>query len=338
MPRSHRTAFALATLLVLGPGLALGAPTHRATPRAAVGPAKSTAPDSTSHGVRAAREDSTMTLHGGQEGTVFKTLTVEGEDRVHIEFDRPTLDLDLDPAHVAGLDLGTARDVLDRTSPDLVTPLMQSSANQRSPWVAHPWLNRFGADAVARFHPELTDVARWKLVIANAKGQSVYSLGGQGNPPREITWDGRSSTGEPVVPGLTYSYVVEAYDRAGNKRNFVGQGFRVDAFRVTTPDGPALAFTGQLLATDPSSVASDQPAAIVIEAASWLNQSAATQKAVRVTATARSLDRANTLASQVTRQLASLTLGDPARIQPVAKVEPDAPEDGVVRIVPGARP
>ena len=58
-------------------------------------------------------------------------------------------------------------------------------------------------------------------------------------PPEEITWDGRSSRGEPVTPGLTYSYVFEAFDRAGNKRNFVGEGFRLTAYRLAT-----LAFVG----------------------------------------------------------------------------------------------
>ena len=35
-----------------------------------------------------------------------------------------------------------------------------------------------------------------------------------------------------VTPGLTYSYVFEAFDRAGNKRNIVGPGFTVPAYRI----------------------------------------------------------------------------------------------------------
>ena len=46
--------------------------------------------------------DSSMTLRAGQAGTEFRSMTVEGEDRVHIDFVRPelVLDLELRPAGV----------------------------------------------------------------------------------------------------------------------------------------------------------------------------------------------------------------------------------------------
>jgi hypothetical protein len=277
--------------------------------------------------------DSGLTLRGGQEGTVFRTLTVEGEDRIHVDFERPELMLDLEPGNVPGLDLGTARDVLDRTLPDLVAPLRASSAALRTPYLARPWLRQFGADAVARFRPEVTDVERWKLMVADSKGQAVRTFEGRGRPPQEIAWDGSGQDGAPVVPGLTYSYVFEAHDRAGNRRNFVGEGFRVAAFRIETPGGPALAFSGRLLAVDGPAPGSGLPA-IVLEAASWLNHSAAVRRPVRVTATARSLEQATALASAVVRQLSACALGDPARFQAATRVEPDAAEDGVVHITP----
>jgi hypothetical protein len=279
--------------------------------------------------------DSTLTLRGGQEGTVFRTLTVEGEDRIHVDFERPELMLDLQPADVPGLDLGTARDVLDRTLPDLVAPLQASSAAFRAPYLARPWLRQFGSGSVARFHPEVKDVERWRLMVADAKGQTVKTFEGRGRPPQEIAWDGAGQDGAPVVPGLTYSYVFEAHDRAGNRCNFVGEGFRVAAFCMETPDGPALAFAGRLLAVDGPALGA-APSAIVLEAASWLNHSAAVRRPVRVTATARSPEQATALASAVVRQLSTCTLGDPARLQAVTRVEPDAAEDGVVRITPVA--
>ena len=288
------------------------------------------APDAVSP---AAPPDTTLTLRGGQDGTVFRTLTVEGEDRVHVDFARPELALDLQPGDVPGLDLGTARDVLDRTLPDLVAPLLASTSAFRSPYLARPWLRQFGCGAVARFRPEGKDVERWKLVLADSKGQTVRTFEGRGQPPREIAWDGSAQDGTPVVPGLTYSYVFEAHDRAGNKRNFVGDGFRVAAFRVDAPDGPALAFSGRLLAADGPAPGSAPPV-ILLEAASWINHSAAVRRPVRVTATARSLEQATTLGSVAARELSACTLGDPARFQVVTRVEPDAAEDGVIRIAP----
>ncbi len=45
-----------------------------------------------------------MKLQGGEEGTIFKSLRIEGEDRVRIEFERPPLELSLDPKTAPGLD------------------------------------------------------------------------------------------------------------------------------------------------------------------------------------------------------------------------------------------
>jgi hypothetical protein len=285
---------------------------------------------------RSGGEDSTMTMHGGQEGTVFKSLTVEGEDRIHLDFDRPELKVELDPTRAPGLDWGSARDVLDRTAPDLATPLVMQSAHEPSPYVAHPWLSHFASGAVARFRPNLTGVASWKLAVVDARGETVATYSGQGEPPREIAWNGRSQGGAPVVPGLTYSYVLEAHDKAGNKRNFVGQGFKVNAYRLDTPEGPMMVLSAQELpAMTPGravavSAATTPP--ILIEAASWLNQRDKPNQPVRVTATAKSYEAAQALADFVIRSMTPQLIGDPARMQAVAEVQADAPEGGTIKI------
>jgi len=281
-----------------------------------------------------AASDSAMILRGGQEGTAFRTLTIEGEDRVHVDFERPALDLDLDPTQVPGLDLGTARDVLDRTLPDLVTPMLSVSASGTSPYLARPWLRQFGTGPLVRFRPETRDVERWKLIVVDSRGQTVRTFEGHGRPPEEITWDGRTASGSTAVPGLTYSYAVEAYDRAGNRRNVVGRGFGVNAFVFDTPQGPILTFSGRLLGADPYASGPQSPSTVVLEAASRINQAPAFQRPLRVTATARSREQAANLAARVVRELGALTLGDPARLQARSQVEPDAPEDGVIRIAP----
>ena len=286
-----------------------------------------------------------MTLHGGQERTDFRTLTVEGEDRVHVEVERPPLVLDLDPDKVPGLESGTAGDVLNRVAPDLTTAYLATSANQPTPYVAHPWLSQFATGAVARFEPNVKDVERWKLMVADSKGQIVKTFEGRGDPPKQVQWDGRSQNGTPVTPGLTYSYIFEAYDKAGNKRNFVGQGFRVSAYRLDSPSGPVLVFSGQnLLAAQKSGTSfgmgagtgSRQTPSIILEAASWLNQSERVAQPIRVTATARSYEQASFLSKVVGNSLSQYVLGDPARIQTVGEVVPDAPDGGMVRIALGA--
>ena len=352
-----RLAFLMALTLLAAPataatkagrakGAAVKAPATSATTEATTAPkgsqtASPKAPETAAAPTGAAKQNDDMTIPSGQEGAVFKSLTVEGEDRVHFEFERPALSLELDPNKAPGLDWGSARDVLNRTVPDLGAPMLQSSSQVGYPYLAHPWLERFQTGAVARFRPEVKGVERWKLTVVDSKGQTVATFEGKGEPPREIAWDGRTAGGGLVVPGLTYSYVLEARDKAGNKRNFVGQGFKVSAYRLNSIDSPVMVFTGrELPSPDPTRPASspnerEATAPILMEAAGWLNQSPKAVQAVKVTATARTMEQAQTLCALVTRQMTPYLLGDPARIQAVTDVQPDAPEGGAVRITAG---
>lgn len=279
------------------------------------------------------------TIKGGQDRTDLQSLTIEGEDRVHVEIERPPLALQLNPSQVKGLDFGTAQDVLDRTQPDLTTQYFGVSTGERSPYTARPWLRQFASGAVARFQPNVRGTERWKLTVADSRGQTVAQFNGKGDAPKEIVWDGRSTTGAPVTPGITYSYVFEAVDKAGNKRNFVGQGFKVSAYRLDAPLGPTLVFSAQMLqegavatAYGPTGAATRPAPPIVLEVASTLNQSPRVSQPIRVDVSGRTYEYANATAKQVAAWIASLTIGDPARVQAVAQVEPDAPEGGTVRI------
>jgi len=319
------------------------ATTAAATPKASATKKSVARTDSTASTAASKKKtdaEGDYTLRGGQEGTVFKSLTVEGEDRVHVDFERPELKLDLDLQKAPGLEWGSAADVLNRSNSDLGAPLVGLSAKQTNPYLGRPWLSEFGTGPIARFHPSAEGVASWKLFVVDSKGATVRTFWAKGDPPKEIDWDGRATDGTPVTPGLTYSYVFEAHDKAGNKRNVVGQGFAVTAYRIDGPDGPTLLFSATELqsAAGASSApaapgGSETPAAppILLEAASWLNQ-AELSRPIQVTATARSKEMADALANNVKRTLAPLVLGDPTRLAAVALVEADAPEGGTLSI------
>lgn len=143
-----------------------------------------------------------------------------------------------------------------------------------------------------------------------------------------------------MPPGYTYSYVVEAWDRAGNKRNFVGKGFALPAYRVTASGGLSFLFPGSEALTGGSRRGTGRtaPSPEILEAASRINQETGTNGTVRIVVTARTYEQADTMAREIADSLRSLLLGGPARVQHVADVRADAPEAGTVSIVlePGA--
>ena len=177
--------------------------------------------------------------------------------------------------------------------------------------------------------------------MLDSKGEIVRTYEGKDDAPKEISWDGRSQGGTLVTPGLTYSYYFEAFDKAGNKRNFVGEGFKVSAYRVDSPAGPVLVFSGQSVIQAQKSGrsfgmgsgnGSRAVPAVILEAVSWINQSQNVAQPVQVTVNARSYEQANLLAKQVGATMTELALGDPARIRTSAEVAPDAADGGVVRV------
>jgi hypothetical protein len=277
---------------------------------------------------REQKADSAMVLEGGESGTAFKSLRVEGEDQIRIAFARPSLNLDIDPLSASGLEWETIDDVLAHGGLDLVTPFVRHSAIDRPVYFARPWLDEFSSQGVARFRPAMEGVESWRLVIANSAGGTVATFDGTGKTLSEIMWDGRASNGFPVPPGLTYSYVFEAADRAGNKRSIVGDGFELPAYRLTTNDGMVLLFAGEDLSR--TGVRASPVSPVLLETASWLNQFGPGKGTIRIEAIARSFADSKALAATVVKALTPLIVSDPVQLQTVTTVDPNAPAGGSV--------
>jgi hypothetical protein len=274
-----------------------------------------------------------MTLKGGDQGTVFDDLTIHGEDKIRIEFDRPPLDLTIDPGSAPGLTWDRSLEVLDRNAPSATFPLLSRSAGEESPYLAHPYFSVLATGPVARFSPKVEGVERWKLNVADSRGETVAVFEGKGKPPQTLTWDGMTQGGKPALPGLVYSYVFEAFDKAGNKRNFMGDGFEVRPYLRRTPTSALILFTGADLTSPAGTGAASQPdPPILVETAGWLNQLPSPTAPIRVEARARSFDQAKSLADRVAAGLTPLLLGDSTRLAEVTTVQPDAPEGGAVLI------
>jgi hypothetical protein len=172
-------------------------------------------------------------------------------------------------------------------------------------------------------------------MVADSKGETVAVFEGKKEPPEEIIWDGRSTEGRPVPPGLTYSYVLEAYDRAGNKRNFMGEGFELPAYRIDTEQGRMLLFSGGELPRilNPAYGEAAPPPAILLDVVNNINQEQSSDSPVHIEVSARSFEDADRLARDIVAMLKPYFLGNPLRIQPATRVQPDAPEHGTVVVL-----
>ncbi|HOX24443.1 MAG TPA: hypothetical protein PLL30_01640 [Candidatus Krumholzibacteria bacterium] len=280
-----------------------------------------------------AAPDSSLILTGDAEGSVLRSLTVEGENRIKFDFERPELTVDLDPAQAPGLVWGDAKDVLDRTVPDRVGPLLALSVAGLSPYRPQPWLAAFRSGPVARFRPQTGDISHWELAVVDARGEVAREFSGD-KVPDEITWDGLNQQGEPATPGLTYSYVFTALDRAGNRKRYVGEGFQVPPFRLETKRGPLLVFSGADVGAGTG--ASAAPSPLVQEVASWLNRSLGPDTPILITVTAPSAAAAEILGERVRGALVPLLPGDPARVVLRFDVLRGGPDSGSVRVEPAA--
>ncbi len=275
-----------------------------------------------------ATENADLALKGNQDGTVFRSLTVEGENRVQIRFERPELGIDIDPTEAPGLMLENSLSILNRTVPDLVAPFLHVCTQTTSPYTPRPWLTAYTCGPVARFTPAMDGVVSWQLEVVDSRGQTAMIFAGKGNPPAVIPWDGKRIDGTPAPPGYTYSYLLEARDRAGNQRRFLGEGFPLPAYRRDNTAGPEFLVSGAqwLRARNSQSGPSD----LLLEAASWFNLRCTPTLPVRVVVTHRTGAEANSLAKMVSDALAPLLGGDPGRIVVETRVETGAPPAGTL--------
>jgi hypothetical protein len=274
-----------------------------------------------------AAPDSTMRIKAGEQGKNFNNITIEGEDRVRVNFDRPELKLDVDPSKAPGLDWESVWAALGTDGFNFVDPMLTRSVYERSPYTPRPWLDSFHDGPLARFRPEVNGVEKWGLEVADSRGKTVARFQGSGKPPKEITWDGTTIDGGSARSDLTYSYVLNATDKAGNKRSFVGDSFQIPPHVAQNKDGVSMSFSVPV-----ESVNDRVPDAVVLEAATRLNQSVAPNTAVRVEVTAPTFNIAKSIGDEVVATLQPHLYGEPSRIAVVTNVDTGGAERASVTI------
>ncbi|MBU8870570.1 MAG: hypothetical protein KOO60_06890 [Gemmatimonadales bacterium] len=270
-----------------------------------------------------------MALDRNTDGCVLRSLTIEGDDKVSISFERPGIVLDLQPRNAPGLGWKNTWEKVD------LFPVVTSfSALEQSPYLGCPWMDGFAAGDVVVFRPMIEQAHHWQLTVVDSRGRPAISYEGKGQPPETIAWDGRRSNGSPAWPGLIYTHVLETRDKAGNLRTYTGEGFELPPYRLMREDGIQLVMAGELFTESANDRGSDgSPTADLIrEAASWLNQIEGIEGEIEINVTARTKGQARRLADTVARSLDGKVIGRPYRIGTTADVVADAPDNGMVII------
>jgi hypothetical protein len=316
---------AVCAMLLVHEAVAAGSKSASPTPKEpAAGATKAPA-----KGTSQAAPDSSMKIDAGSGGRNFDSITVEGEDRVRVQFDRPELSLALDPATAPGLDWESVWSVLGAESYDFVDPMLKLSAFDRSNYAPRPWLDQFREGPVARFRPAVDNVNSWALEVADSRGKTVARFDGKKKPPKEIAWNGLTTDGTPARADLTYSYVLTAVDEAGNKRSFVGDAFQIPPHAATGKDGVGLSFSVPV-----ESARERVPASLLLEAATRLNHDVDPAAPVRVEVTAPTVNLASSIGEEVLSGLRPHLMGAPSRVTVVTLVDAGAAERASVTIRP----
>lgn len=272
--------------------------------------------------------ESTLALKGGIGGNILGDLTIEGEDRINIRFERPGIKLDMAMRKAPGLSWKDSWEKMD-----MFMALTRDTAFRRPGCVARPWLGCFSRDNVAVFRPEKGKSESWSMTIVDSRGREVRTFSGRGDIPREIVWDGRTDAGDPATAGLTYSSIMESTDRAGNERTYVGSGFDLLPFMLSDSDYLRLIFSGADAGLGPDATdRTGRGRLLLVEAASWLNQAGDAGSPVIVSALARTVSQAESLARGVAGMVGEYLAGDSGRISCEIRVAEDAPDNGAVEI------
>ena len=287
---------------------------------AAVGVAPSAAPPA---------PGATLPSLPAQGGGSLGSLTVESTSQVQIRFQRPALELDLDPLAAPGLEPESPLVILERQRPDLARPLLRAEAAERSPRTPRPWLTGFAIGTLARLRPDVRGVARWQLEVVEAGGAVVRTQTGEGTPPRELVWDGLRDDGAPVAAGQSCSHVLTARDKAGNTRRFVGDSFTLPAYRVETAGGPCLLFSA---AQWQQSFGDGGVSPLLAEAATVLNLGTDPGRPLVVTASAATAAEAEVFGLQIADALAPLVGGGEGRVRVLTTVVAGAPPGGTATV------
>lgn len=178
---------------------------------------------------------------------VLNDVVIQEKFEAQYEEEKLPFDMELDFSEVVNIDLSLGWDSIDA-----IQDLDGYSLNNQLPLqLSSPELAMIQPVPLKIFHTQFEQVSRWQLNITASNGGLFRTIAGDGNPPKEIAWDGKSNAGDPLIAGENYAYNFTAVDKAGNKKTFPGSSFSVPAFYILLDDGLLIGLdSSRLFATD----------------------------------------------------------------------------------------
>jgi hypothetical protein len=173
---------------------------------------------------------------------IINDVVIQEKAEVDVDEEKVPLNLKLDVSNLVNID-----NRITWASIDELIPREKDEYGYIDLKLANPVLSKIRPAPVKIFRAQFSNVARWQLDITTTEGSVFRTLSGQGNPPKKIEWDGRSSSSQLLGAGSTYSYRLTAFDKAGNKRTFPGKSFSVSAFYVKDGERLLIGISGSEL-------------------------------------------------------------------------------------------
>lgn len=168
---------------------------------------------------------------------VLDDIVIQETYEAGFQEEKPALNINLDFSDVVNIKERTSWQSVDQT--DEIEKQMSPDVH-----ISHPELARIPPAPVKVFHIAMTNIRRWVFSITARDGSVFRKISGEGNPPQQLKWDGKSDQGLPLMAGHKYAYSMTAVDKAGNRGTFPGQSFTIPAFYLQEEDTVLVGIAG----------------------------------------------------------------------------------------------
>jgi hypothetical protein len=168
----------------------------------------------------------------GESGAVLPEMVVEAENAVRQQIEKGTFEFTLTAASIDSFLTDMDELALGVSPVSGLQPHLNNLERLASDQPPHYWIQDLATTPVAKFYPvdpEGHEPRSWTLTITDFRGSPCKTFSGDGKPPAEVPWDGRSDQGEMLKVGYPYSYVFSTTDKGTNSYNYAGVSFRIPA-------------------------------------------------------------------------------------------------------------